>query len=77
MAPTAYSIWAQDDYDSPDIDIDCLLPNGILVPITVKKHETMASIKQVQSHRTQDLSYGATGEGYSYGLLQLNLWEGQ
>lgn len=47
MAPTdpSYSIWAQEDYDSPDLMLDCLLPNGIIIQMTVPKDALICTIK--------------------------------
>jgi len=52
MAPTGawYSIWAteRDDYDSPELLLDCLLPTGIIVQLKhVSKDETLVDIKKV------------------------------
>jgi len=52
MAPTGawYSIWAteRDDYDSPDLLLDCLLPTGIIVQLKhVSKDATLVDIKKV------------------------------
>jgi len=51
MAPTGawYSIWAaeEDDYDSPELMLDCLLPTGIIVPLRVQKAAQIRTIKEV------------------------------
>jgi len=52
MPPTGawYSIWAteRDDYDSPDLLLDCLLPTGIIVQLKrVPKDAKLADIKTV------------------------------
>jgi len=52
MAPTGawYSIWAteRDDYHSPELLLDCLLPTGIIVQLKhVSKDATLVEIKSV------------------------------
>jgi len=52
MPPTGawYSIWAteRDDYDSPELLLDCLLPTGIIVQLKhVSKDATLVDIKTV------------------------------
>ena len=49
MPPTMgiYSIWGKEDYDSPNISLDCLLPAGFLLQIEVMKDATILSIKKV------------------------------
>lgn len=51
MAPAeqTYSIWAEDDYDSPDLQLDCLLPNGIIIQMTVPKDALISKIKLVRN----------------------------
>lgn len=40
--------FAEDGWDSsdPDVHIECLMPNGIVVPLDVRKGETLENIKQ-------------------------------
>jgi len=52
MPPTGawYSIWAteREDYDSPELLLDCLLPTGIIVQLkAVPKDAKLADIKMV------------------------------
>lgn len=50
MAPAdpSYSIWAQEEnYDTPDLSIDCLLPNGIIIQMVVPKDALISTIKLV------------------------------
>ena len=52
MPPTGawYSIWAteREDYNSPDLLLDCLLPTGIIVQLKgVQKDAKLADIKMV------------------------------
>jgi hypothetical protein len=53
MPPTGawYSIWskADEEYDSPDLELDCLLPTGVIVPLRVEKAAQIRSIKEVIS----------------------------
>jgi len=53
MPPTGawYSIWSteREDYDSPELLLDCLLPTGIIVQLKgVRKDATLADIKTVR-----------------------------
>jgi len=52
MPPTGawYSIWAteRDDYDLPELLLDCLLPTGIIVQLKhVRKDAMLVDIKTV------------------------------
>ena len=48
MAPTSDlgDLW-DDDYESPNVNVDCLLPTGIIVVIEVERDSTIMEIKAV------------------------------
>ena len=48
MAPAAalLDLWGADESD-PHIDVDCLLPTGVLVPLRVLKDNSLIEIKEV------------------------------
>ena len=49
MAPTAsvFYPWDEEGGESQSVLLDCLLPTGILIQLTVDKDSTLAEIKEV------------------------------
>ena len=54
-AAQAYNVWMEND--SPRFVLDCLLPTGIIIPLTVEKDATVEEIKEVSFIIDHLLSY--------------------
>lgn len=46
MSVKSFSIWGDENYDSLELVLDCLLPSGFICEITVQKNATIRSIKK-------------------------------